>query len=368
VVSLASAQVKVAAAQDSAMATLAAVGKPAIEELTSLLLDTSTVEPLRETAAADLGQIGNPEAAAALESSASPSPPNPELRRVCLTSLASIVLTSVPNVTGIPAAKAPISGPRLVAQAKAEAPVLIASVLNTNDDSFARAREALALGRLATPAAINALVQTLASYDIRLASAAQSGIESVGDPAVSALSRAVIDQNQQVRQGAALALGVIGTTPALVAIRPAFSDTAPSVREAAASGLGRSKNPASMPILMAHLGDPDGSVASAISNSLHELGNPAVDGLIAALGSKNTSGSIPFFASQALSSDGQMSVSALLAASTTGTTNQKVWIAVTLGTMHDPNVVSGLKDLSNDSNARVKWAARQALEQYEGDS
>jgi len=366
VVALASPLIKDDVAQDSALATLAGVGKPAIPVLSDLLLNESNKESLRESAATALGQIGDPLAASSLEAAAGANPPVPELRRVCLTSLASIVLATVPAPSTVPPTKSPDI--KSIDAAEAESPLLVASVLNDKDDSFARSRESLALGRLANPQAIGALVSTLSSYDLRLAAAAKAGVESVGEAAVPQLAACIHSSNLQVRVAAASALAVIGDNSALSAVSPALDDPAPSVRKAAAEGLGRSKNLMAVAILAGHLGDSDGSVAATVSNSLHELGQPAIGVLIAALRGGKPDSTSAFFASQALSADGSGVIAPLVAASGAAASEQKIWIAVTLGAIHDRQAKPALEELSQDASPRVKWAAAQGLEQYKGES
>jgi len=368
VIDLTAPLVNVDAAQDSALSILMNLGKLSVPTFDNLLLNSSNPEALRESAAGDLGTIGSASASPTLESVAQAPSTDRELRRVCLTSLAMIVLATLPapSIANTPTPSP--SDPSSIAAARAESPILIASVLNPDDDSFARSREAVALGRLGTHDAVEALVQSLGSPDLQLAAAAQVGVESVGQAAVDQLRAVLNVPDQQVRSAAAISLGVIGTPEALDAVTPALSDRSSQVRRNAAEGLGRSGNPAAIALLLPLLSDPDGTVAATVSNSLHELGQPAVSSLVSALAPTDLQATKSFFASQALAEDGEEAVPALIRASANAPVNQKVWIAVTLGAMHNPEVVPTLQILASDKSKTVAWAANQALNQYLGDS
>lgn len=354
--------IKNTSAQDSVESALGKIGAPAVPYLLPYLNDPDLA--FREQIITMLGSIGNSTAVPDLLQLANATPPNPPVRRLALVSLAQIVLAT------IPAPPAPGSTPpakpnlQAVAQARLAAPVLTAALNNPQDDSLARAEAALALGRIADPAAVKALVAALGDLDSRVSSFARDGIEAVGPPAVNALSQALKSSNEAVRASAAWALGGIGDSAALADIHPALTDPAYQVRIAAAQGLGASSNPQSVPMLVAMLNDSNGFVAGAASGSLVDIGNPAIPALITTLGASGQTA--PFYASQALERMGSPAIPALEQAAQSGTAAQKTWSAVALGQIHDPQSKPVLQQLAASGDPSTRWAAQQALMELGG--
>lgn len=352
--------IKDTSAQDSVVSALNKIGKPAVPYLLPYLNDPNLA--FRAKIIGMLGTIGSPAAVPALLALADEKPIDPPVRRLALVSLAQIVLATVPAPPSPGAAPPPAPNPGDLALARSAAGVLTAALNNPQDDSLARAEAALALGRIANPPAITALVTALGDLDSRVASFARDGIEAAGPPAIPALAGALTSPNQAVRTSAAWALGGIGNPAALAAMKPALTDKDYQVRMAAAQGLGASATPQSAPILVAMLGDSNGFVAGTASNSLVVIGDPAIDPLIAALGQKGQTA--PFYASQALVRMGDPAVPALIRAAQTGAPAQKTWSAVALGQIHSPEARPVLSQLTSSADPSTRWAAQQALSQF----
>ena len=353
-----------AAAADSQTA-LGKIGKPAIVYLGPML--AGATPELRGNIVTTLGTIGDLSGVPTILSQVDAQPPSPSVHRLAIIALANVILKSVPEradsaVTGVPAAAPPPAlTPPQQQLANSTIPIFSSTLMNTGEDSFARARSALALGRLGGPVAITTLVASLGDFDSRVARAALTGIQQVGQVAVPALDAAANSPNLVVRVAAAWALGGIGDSTALAAMHHSLTDSSPEVRQAGAAALGDSANPAAGLLLVPMLSDTNGLVASAASNSLHLLGAPAIPLLVGALNSPNQAAA--FYASSALRQIGNDAEPAIAAVLTSAPESEEVWAAVTLGQIHDPRARAALATLSASGSARARWAANQALQQ-----
>ncbi len=184
---------------------------------------------------------------------------------------------------------------------------------------------ARALGKLGQPAAVDALLETLAPGALSLEVVALS-ILQIGpaaeprllrhlrdsDPQVRALSADLLgplgrsrsarglvplldDDEAFVRECAARALGRLGADEATMALVLALRDDAADVRVNAATALGQIGDERAVPALAAALCDADYAVRMATGQALSALGQPGFDALTAAL----TSG-IPLVRSHAV--------------------------------------------------------------------
>jgi HEAT repeat protein len=356
---------KDSASSDAAGTALINIGTPSVKDLTPMLVGASP--DLRVLIVNALGGIGDLSCVEPLLTQVNAQPPSPSVHRLAIVALSNVILKSVPEkivgpVNGVAAVAAVPTAPLTPLQQQETAetlPVLTAALSSTAEDSFARARAALAVGRIGGPLATSTLVATLGDFDSRVAESAVTGLQEVGPQAVPDLSAATKSGNLVVRVAAASALGGIGDGTALAAIKHSLSDPAVEVRQAGATGLGISANPASTALLIPLLSDPSGEVASAASNSLHLLGTPAIPGLVATLGSSNQAAA--FYASQALRQIGNSAEPAVTAVLTGTSESMQVWAAVTLGQIHDARALPALTALSQTGSSRARWAASQAL-------
>ncbi len=134
------------------------------------------------------------------------------------------------------------------------APALVGVLASTNED--VRLGAALALGKIGT-ASVEPLARAAASPDADIRFYAIWGLAFVGPPARSAaptVVKALSDASAQVRRKAAYALGRIDTEPKLV-----------------------------VAALVTALADPDADVRQAVEQALPKLGKAAVPALVTAL-------------------------------------------------------------------------------------
>lgn len=366
---------KPAGAKDDALATLPKIGKPASPSVISLL-DTPDAT-FKGKLIGILGDIADPKAIPTLEQQAAATPRDPQIRRLALLSLSNVVVAALPTkaaldkaaadaakaiAAGKPPAPSIVPTPADAATAIGAAPVLIEALGNTADDSRARSSCALALGRVKTAGAITALVQALGDIDTHITQAARTGLEAVGPAAVPSLAVAVKSPVEQVRAGAAYALGGIGNASALAALAPALTDPAVAVRQSVCESLGHSATPAAVPLLVARLSDANGFVAGAASVSLVVIGKPAITALVATLGSDNPTA--PIYASRALRAIGAEASPLVMAAAQSGSSKQRTWCAVVLGWLHAPDAKPLLQKLAASTDPSVSFAAQQALQQF----
>ncbi len=394
--------IKDPASQDSAESTLTQVKSPAVTNtwipagtpsVPYLVARLSDPDPqFQQQIITMLGTIGAPSAVPALSKIAQGS--DPAAQRVSLESLASIVLNvsngtkaaqsdAAKNAAAAAAAAkdpktaaaykapapTPAPTPAEVAEVQQAAPILVTALNNPQGDSEARAQAALALGRLATPDAITALVSALGDFDNRVRQQALTGVESVGEPAVAPLSQVLHSGSLDARNAAAEALGTIGTPQAIQIVSAALNETSipNTIRERAVVGLGESGQAAAIPTLVRALGDTDGVVASDASEALlnGDLEPLAVKPLLAAFHQPTP---VPFNASDTLSRMGETAIPALLAGLKSSDPITQTWSAVTLGLTDSnaPAVLQALTPLAQSKNASVQWASSQALERLSG--
>ncbi|MDP8253893.1 MAG: HEAT repeat domain-containing protein, partial [Candidatus Kaelpia aquatica] len=106
------------------------------------------------------------------------------------------------------------------------------------------------------------------------------------EPAVDPLIEALSDEDHQVREGAAKALGDIGE-PAVDSLIEALSDEDHQVREGAAKALGDIGDFRAVDLLIEALDDENIWVVVASIEALVHIGESAIDSLIEALGNEN---------------------------------------------------------------------------------
>ena len=150
--------------------------------------------------------------------------------------------------------------------------------LSEEHDPSARARAAIALGRIGGAEAIVHLAASIATDPataVREAAAAALG-RTWSEHAVAPLIQALLeDQGSFVREAAAHALGELWSETAVEALARALSvDPRHSVREAAAEALGKIGTPATMDVLVGALGDAHSTVRESAAAALGAIGRP----------------------------------------------------------------------------------------------
>jgi HEAT repeat protein len=152
------------------------------------------------------------------------------------------------------------------------------------DDPSLRHLVAVALGDLADPAALNALLAALGGPDeegIRWQAA--EGLVRLGAPAVEGLVALSEDSDPDIRWKAIVALGDIGDPRAAPALIDRLADPDRFVRGRAVSALARLGSPC-LPLVLQALLDPDPRVRQGAAEVLGVVGDPAaVDYLLRAL-------------------------------------------------------------------------------------
>jgi HEAT repeat protein len=123
--------------------------------------------------------------------------------------------------------------------------------LTVDPDPGVQSEAARKLGKQRNVAAIEPLIQHLASKSWNHADVAAEALQSIGAPAVPALVGALNHSDADVRELAAESLGVIGKPESTVALIRALADPDSFVRSAAASALGKFAEPAAVPLLQA---------------------------------------------------------------------------------------------------------------------
>ena len=203
--------------QDSAESALQKIGDPAVPYLSAHLDDPNASIEFRQKMVDLLGADRHGRHARS-RSRRSPrtarASPRCGARRSCRWRTSCCPTTPPrrrPRRTRRPSRRTSKKAADAFAQARQAEPILLAALKNTGADSQARSQAALALGRIATPAAVAALIAALGDYDSRVQQAAEAGAQSVGPPAVGPLTAALAQGDGRARALAAEALGGIGS-------------------------------------------------------------------------------------------------------------------------------------------------------------
>lgn len=158
---------------------------------------------------------------------------------------------------------------------------LIQSLADPND--IVRSSSAMSLGQLGDKSAIGPLIQLLG--DSVRANAA-SGLAAIGKTVFYPLLRTLRDESTraEVREGVAIAFGMLGTQQAIDPLIQLLSDSSSDVRTEAAFALGQLGNTTAVDALISSLADNYESVRQQAAYSLGLLGDKrAVDALISRL-------------------------------------------------------------------------------------
>jgi HEAT repeat protein len=153
-----------------------------------------------------------------------------------------------------------------------------------DDDEEVRETAARALGQVGDSRAVKPLIKALGDGDWEVRKAAAKALGKIGKPAVEPLIKALGDDGYGVAEAAAEALGEIGDTRAVEPLSEALGDDGYGVAEAAAIALGKIGKPAVKPLIKA-LGDGGRDVRWHAAVALREIGDArAVEPLIKVLG------------------------------------------------------------------------------------
>jgi HEAT repeat protein len=157
-----------------------------------------------------------------------------------------------------------------------------------DDDPNVRQAAARALGELGDVRAVGPLIAALKDEDSRTHKAAAKALGEIGDPAIERLIAALEDKDPPTREAAARALGELGDARAVDPLIAALENEDSGTRRAAAKALGEIGDPrAAVPLAVA-LFDKDEVVTFwSRHGPLIRIGEAAVEPLTAALGDKN---------------------------------------------------------------------------------
>jgi HEAT repeat protein/beta-lactamase regulating signal transducer with metallopeptidase domain len=264
--------------------------------------------------------------------------------------------------------------------------------VNSNIDLSQEVKEK---ARGADPKVVSALTAALKDGDEDVRETAMHALVQMRDPAIfDPLLQALNDQNAGVREQAAFGLGQLKDRRAVAPLTNALKDTNASVREQAAFALGQLRDRSAVPALSAALKDEAEGVREQVVFALGQMRDPSsVDGLTIAL--RDTKPNVREQAAFALGQIrdrravepltsalkdadddvreqaafglGQIrdraAVEALVVALKDKAANVREQAAFALGQLRDPRAIDGLTDALKDSSADVRQQAAFALGQ-----
>jgi HEAT repeat protein len=235
---------------------------------------------------------------------------------------------------------------------------------------------ALALGRIGTPQAVDALISFLSARD-RFGgpnygrSDAAHGLGEARDPrAVEALASVLDDVEGDIRRAAACALGRIGDAKAIELLLTCLQSEYPHRRLIGVLGLMEIKAEWVVEPLITALQDQDDTVRSEAAAALGASGDSrAIPPLINALSDEwwVYAGEDKYYtvresAKRALKEIGEPATDALIALLKSDDVNQR-WVAARfLGDMEDLRAVEPLTAVLNDPDSGVRLGAKNSLE------
>ena len=216
----------------------------------------------------------------------------------------------------------------------------------------------LILGIVGSRNAAELIIRTL--NDSRYQYVGIAPLVLVGAPAVEPLIAALRDENEDVRERAAEALGQIGDARAVEPLIAALRDKNEDVRRRAVEGLVRS-GARSVEPLIAALRDENEDVRRSVEHALAGIGADSVEPLIAALRDENKR--VPWSAGlDALAGIGKSSVEPLIAALQDEYMSVRWAAANALGQTGDARAVEPLIVALRDGERFVRASAAHALE------
>jgi len=263
--------------------------------LASLIMDALSSDhvPFRITAIEDLGRIGYKAAI-------------PVLTEILLNHESCTCKAAVDALVeiGIPAIPALITTLRIealsdryvyaaVALEKIGTPAIPALTEALKDENYGvRKYAASTLGEIGDPTVVPDLIEVREDHEFYRGEytpwhPATSALRQIGKLAVPALTEALKDQDDSVREYVASVLGKIRDPTAIPALLEVLTDENDQVREAAVSALGDIGDPTAIPVLTKALRDESHKARESAVFALREIvrrtGKPAVPALIEAL-------------------------------------------------------------------------------------
>jgi len=245
----------------------------------------------------------------------------------------------------------------------------LVEVLRTDSDARVREAAASALGSIESPRAVPGLVAALGNE--RTASVRAKIAWALGEiedaRAVDALGSALRDQSVEVRRQAVWALGNIESADAVPSLIPLLRDSDTETRKQAAWALGEIENPDAVTALSAAAKDPNPDVRDQVIWALGEIGNErALPALTAAL----TDGEVEV-RRKAVWAIGEIeglrsAPPGLIAALRDSDREVRMNAAQALSALEDEAAVPGLIPLTRDADVEVRRAAVQALSDIGG--
>ncbi len=314
-------------------------------------------DAVKEGAADVLGKIGDPAAAPPL-----------------------IALMHSPNVS--PAVRRVVIGAiALIASPECQ-PSLIEALGNPEDASDARAQAAAGLGRLATAPAVTALSRALTDDNLSIRMAASGGLARAARAGEESPVNLAVTNQLLGYLSSGSPLVKLGVVEALEDVRASQADADlskivlagnadPELKIHAIRALGFAGNTAGVQALVAVLNTSAGEDAKEAGISLAKIGAPAVPQLVSLL----ASGGVPaYYAAIALGTQAQDATTGATAlqalksaAAGTNTTVQR-WSAVALGETGLSSVRPVLQQMIKSPDATVKFVAQQQLDKLPGAS
>lgn len=155
--------------------------------------------------------------------------------------------------------------------------------------SAVRSHSVTALGKIAGPQALPAVISALkteavrSALDIGVCYRAIEALHRLGETAAEHLTHALKHQDKLIRRKTATLLGKTGEAGAVDLLIIALKDEHPRVRSRAAHALGRIGNPSAVKPLTVALKDTAPSVRINVLHALGKFGESAVPALISAL-------------------------------------------------------------------------------------
>jgi len=228
-----------------------------------------------------------------------------------------------------------------------------------NEETSVRWKAAEALSRLGEPA-LDALIRSLKDESVDVRWMAAIALGDTGDlravrPLIERLSD---EEDRYVWSRAALALGRIGA-PALDALIHALQTGEEQVRQGAALALGKIPEPAAIEALVGALDDRCGDIRLQATGALGEIGEPAVRPLITAMCGADRDRREMI--AEALVSIGRPAIEPLLDAISHDDWTVRAGAATALGKMGDESAVPAITGMLDDMHEEVRTAAHNAL-------
>ena len=279
-----------------------------------------------------------------------PMPSSPRAPRVAVTPAVAqtpapvqqpqpVVAPAPPTPVGQgPKGKPPVGGPKKVDVGRKQTPPdprVVAALTEALKDSDQEVRQQAlhTLSRFRDPSTVDALIGALTHSDPEMRRQAANALSHIRDPrAQKALAGALSDKDVEVRRQALFALARLGDPAAFEPLTLALKDSDPEVRQQAAFSLGQMREARAVPVLGAAIGDANSDVRQAVVHALGQLRSPE-------------------------------SVTPLLTALKDSDAEIRQQAAFALGQIRDPRAIDALMVAAKDQDKEVRTQAYFALGQ-----